>query len=75
MLINNSSYKDMVDLIEAQKQLIEGQDRLIKAQRKLAEEQEAEIALLKERNYLLEKAIRGLVHIAKGANDDSNDID
>ena len=49
-------YKDLIKLIEAQKQLIE--------------EYEKQIALLEERNGLLEKAIRDLVRIAKGVDDE-----
>ena len=48
--------EDLIKLIEAQKQLIE--------------EYEKKITLLEERNGLLEKAIRGLVRIAKGADDE-----
>ena len=50
-------HKDLIKLIEAQKQLIE--------------EYKEKIALLEEQNGLLEKAIRDLVRIAKGADDES----
>ena len=57
MFIAKPSYKDMVNLIEAQKQLIE--------------EYEKKITSLEKRNDLLEKTIRNLVRISKGVDDES----
>lgn len=48
--------KDLIKLIETQKRLIEAYEEKITA--------------LEEQNSLLEKTIRGLVRIAKGADDE-----
>ena len=45
--------------------------KIIETQKQLIEEYERKIAVLEERNGLLEKTMRDLVRISKGADDDN----
>ena len=48
--------------------------KLIEAQKQLIQVYEEKITVLEEQNDLLEKAIRSLVRIAKGADDEEVDV-